>query len=38
LYSDQADFGEWLKAVCSLGLHMIEASLGESSKCDLDAT
>jgi hypothetical protein len=36
--SDHEDFGEWLNSVCSLGLHMIEASLGEESKCNLDPT
>jgi hypothetical protein len=37
-FSDHQDFGEWLKAVCTLGLQMIELSLGEGSKCDLERT
>lgn len=37
-FSDHQDFGGWLKAVCPLGLHMIEVSLGEGSKCDLEPT
>jgi len=37
-FSDQADFGEWLGTVCPLGLDMIEASLGEGSKCNSTAT
>lgn len=38
-FSDhQEDFGDWLRTVCPLGLHMIEASLGEGSNCDLRAT
>ena len=34
-FRDQEDVGEWLRTVCPLGLHMIEASLGRCSKCDL---
>ena len=37
-FSDHQDFGEWLKAVCPLGLNMIEVSLGEGFKCDLEPT
>ncbi len=37
-FSDHQDFGDWLKAVCPLGLHMIEVSLEEGSKCDLERT
>jgi hypothetical protein len=33
--NDQKEFGEWLRTVCPLGLHLIEASLGKSSVCDL---
>ena len=33
--NDQKEFGEWLRSVCPLGLHLIEASLDESSVCDL---
>lgn len=29
---DRDDFGEWLRAVCPMGLHMIEDSLA-ASKC-----
>lgn len=31
--NDQKEFEEWLRTVCPLGLHMIEASLG-GSPCD----
>jgi len=34
--SDHQDFGEWLRVVCPLGLQMIEVSLGEGCKCDLE--
>ena len=37
-FRDQIEFGDWLRTVCPLGLHMIEASLGQSSECDLRAT
>jgi hypothetical protein len=36
--SGREGFGGWLKTVCPLGLHMIEASLGEASKCNLERT
>lgn len=35
-FCDQSDFAEWLKAICPLGLSMIEVSLGETSKCSLN--
>ena len=35
---DESDFGEWLKAVCPLGLGMIELSLEGNSQCDLKST
>ena len=31
--SNPGEFQQWLKTVSSMGLRMIEASLGESSKC-----
>ena len=31
---DQEDYGEWLRTVCPLGLHMIEASLRDGSRCN----
>ena len=37
-FRDQVEFGEWLRTVCPLGLHMIEASLGKGANCDLRAT
>jgi len=37
-FSGHEDFGGWLKTVCPLGLHMIEISLGEESKCTLKPT
>ena len=37
-FSEQEDFGGWLKTVCPLGLRMIEVSLGEGSKCNLEPT
>ena len=37
-FSEHEDFGGWLKTVCPLGLRMIEASLGEGSKCNLTPT
>ena len=37
-FSDHEGFGEWLRTVCPLGLHMIEESLGESSRCNLEIT
>jgi len=37
-FSHKEDFGEWLRTVCALGLHMIEESLGEGSQCDWKAT
>ena len=30
---DQEDFGDWLRRVCPVGLHMIEASLEKGSQC-----
>ena len=36
--NDQKEFGEWLRTVCPLGLHMIETSLGEGSTCDSSPT
>lgn len=30
-FSDQGEFGEWLRTVCPLGLRMIETSLGGST-------
>ena len=33
----QEEFEQWLTSVCPLGLQMIEASLGEASKCNLSA-
>ena len=36
-FSEQNDFLEWLKVVCPLGLQMIEVSLGEGSKCNLNS-
>ncbi len=32
-FCDHADFAEWLRSVCPLGLQMIEASLGGGAKC-----
>jgi hypothetical protein len=37
-FADHEDFEEWLKTVCPMGLQMIEASLGEGSKCNLEPT
>lgn len=37
-FCDQEDFGKWLRTVCSLGLQIIEGSLGEASKCKLSPT
>jgi hypothetical protein len=37
-FLEQADFAEWLKTVCPLGLRMIEVSLGEGSECNLKPT
>jgi hypothetical protein len=31
--ANREEFREWLQTVCTIGLHMIEASLGESPKC-----
>jgi hypothetical protein len=31
-FSDQEDFGGWVRTVCPVGLHMIEVSLGEGPK------
>jgi hypothetical protein len=33
--SGESDFEDWLKTICPVGLRMIEAALGEQSKCDL---
>ena len=30
-----SEFQEWLKTVCTLGLHMIETSLAATSNCNL---
>lgn len=35
-FAEQEEFREWLKTTCPLGLHMIEAALGEL-KCNLKA-
>jgi hypothetical protein len=37
-FSEREDFGGWLKTLCPLGLRLIEASLGEGSKCNLKPT
>jgi hypothetical protein len=37
-FSEHEDFVGWLKTVCPLGLHMIEVSLGEGSRCNLRTT
>jgi hypothetical protein len=37
-FFDRADFSEWLKTVCPLGLGMIEEALGASTQCKLKAT
>lgn len=34
---EQDEFEQWLASVCPLGLQMIEASLGEGSKCNRSA-
>ena len=34
-FGEQDEFGDWLRTVCPVGLHMIEASLEQGSKCDL---
>ena len=31
---DREQFGEWLKAVCPMGLRMIEVALEEGYRCD----
>ena len=36
-FVEQEEFRDWLKTTCPLGLHMIEAALGEGLKCDLRA-
>jgi len=33
---EQAEYRDWLKTICPVGLRMIEASLGESCKCELN--
>ena len=34
--TEQAEYGEWLKTICPVGLRMIEAALGEGCKCELN--
>src|ERR1700740_736041 len=34
--TEQAEYREWLKTICPVGLHMIEAALGERCKWDLN--
>jgi hypothetical protein len=36
--SDRADFSEWLKTVCPLGLDMIEQALGAGTQCNVKPT
>jgi hypothetical protein len=33
-FVNHGEFQEWLKSVCSIGLHMIETSLQENSNCN----
>jgi hypothetical protein len=33
--ANHSEFQEWLKSVCTIGLHMIETSLAASSNCNL---
>ncbi len=37
-FSNREEYEGWLKTVCPLCLHMIEASLGEGSKCTPEPT
>jgi hypothetical protein len=32
--TQQAEYGDWLKTICPVGLRMIEAALGEGCKCE----
>ena len=34
--TEQAEYREWLKTICSVGLRMIETALGEGCKCELN--
>ena|SRR5215472_16418391 len=34
--TEQAEYGDWLKTICPVGLQMIEAALGEGCKCELN--
>jgi hypothetical protein len=33
---EQAEYRDWLKTICPVGLRMIEAALGERCKCGLN--
>ena len=33
---EQAEFRDWLKTICPVGLRMIEAALGQGCKCELN--
>ena len=35
-FRNQEEFQKWLRTICPIGLHLIEASLEESSKCNLN--
>jgi hypothetical protein len=37
-FSTPGDFTEWLTSVCPLGLRLIEASLGDATKCEREET
>jgi len=34
--SEESEFEDWVKAICPVGLRMIEVALGEQCKCDLE--
>ena len=34
--TERAEYRDWLKTICPVGLRMIEAALGEDCKCELN--